>query len=65
MSLTDTHLLFQEENDPYKAAKDLGIFRIIESPRDITTTSIIRRIVSHYEAYKVLSLLPTFQVLGK
>ena len=45
--------IFQEENDPYKAAKDLSIFRTIESPRDITTTTIIRRIVSHYEAYKV------------
>ena len=48
--------IFQEENDPYKAAKDLGIFRTIKSPRDITTTTIIRRIVSHYEAYKVLFL---------
>ncbi|KAG6546431.1 hypothetical protein Mapa_011979 [Marchantia paleacea] len=40
------------EVDPYTAAKALGIFKIIESPRDLTTSTIIRRIVSNHEAYK-------------
>ncbi|MCO5596780.1 hypothetical protein L7F22_050849 [Adiantum nelumboides] len=44
--------LLSEENDPYKAAKELGIFREIESPMDITTTTIIKRIVANHEAYK-------------
>lgn len=41
-----------KENDPYIAPKELGIFKIIESRRDITTTTIIKRIVANHEAYK-------------
>ncbi|KAH7288475.1 hypothetical protein KP509_31G027600 [Ceratopteris richardii] len=44
--------LLNEEDDPYKAAKELGIFKLIESPMDITTTTIIKRIVANHEAYK-------------
>lgn len=40
------------EDDPYKAAKNMGIFKIIESPLDITTTTIIKRIVANHEAYQ-------------
>eukprot|EP00252_Welwitschia_mirabilis_P017811 TRINITY_DN395_c0_g1_i1.p1 TRINITY_DN395_c0_g1~~TRINITY_DN395_c0_g1_i1.p1 ORF type:complete len:445 (-),score=73.82 TRINITY_DN395_c0_g1_i1:574-1908(-) len=38
--------------DPYAAPKEMGIFQIIESPRDITTSTIIKRIVANHEAYK-------------
>lgn len=44
--------LLSDENDPYKAAKELGIFKVIESPMDTTTTTIIKRIVANHEAYK-------------
>jgi ethanolamine-phosphate cytidylyltransferase len=40
------------EDDPYKAAKNMGIFKIIESPLDITTTTIIKKIVANHEAYQ-------------
>lgn len=44
--------LVNGENDPYIAAKELGIFKVIESPRDILTTTIIKRIVANHEQYK-------------
>ncbi|KAL2620396.1 hypothetical protein R1flu_000601 [Riccia fluitans] len=40
------------EVDPYHAAKAMGIFKLIESPRDLTTSTIIKRIVSNHDAYK-------------
>lgn len=44
---------FQQENDnPYAVPISMGIFKVIESPLDITTTTIIRRIVANHEAYQ-------------
>eukprot|EP01018_Ginkgo_biloba_P004675 Gb_05944 [translate_table: standard] len=40
------------EVNPYEAPKRMEIFRIIESPLNITTTTIIRRIVANHEAYQ-------------
>ncbi|KAH9621344.1 hypothetical protein KSS87_011920 [Heliosperma pusillum] len=42
----------QEKDNPYAVPISMGIFRVIESPLDITTTTIIRRIVSNHEAYQ-------------
>ncbi len=43
----------QGENDPYAAAKELGIFKLLESPLNMTTSTIIQRILTNHEAYKV------------
>ncbi len=43
----------QGENDPYAAAKELGIFKLLESPLNMTTSTIIQRILMNHEAYKV------------
>jgi ethanolamine-phosphate cytidylyltransferase len=43
---------FQGECDPYAAAKEMGIFTVIESPRNMTTSTIIQRILTNHEAYK-------------
>ncbi|XP_021680438.2 ethanolamine-phosphate cytidylyltransferase isoform X2 [Hevea brasiliensis] len=37
--------------DPYAVPKSMGIFRILESPKRITTTSVAQRIVANHEAY--------------
>ncbi|KAK9726423.1 hypothetical protein RND81_05G213900 [Saponaria officinalis] len=42
----------QEKDNPYAVPISMGIFKIIESSLDITTTTIIRRIVSNHEAYQ-------------
>lgn len=44
---------FQKEKcNPYAVPISMGIFKILESPLDVTTTTIIRRIVSNHEAYQ-------------
>ncbi|XP_077223226.1 phosphorylethanolamine cytidylyltransferase 1 isoform X3 [Tasmannia lanceolata] len=48
---------FQEVNqrgksNPYAVPIDMGIYQQLESPLDITTTTIIKRIVSNHEAYQ-------------
>ncbi|XWS35456.1 hypothetical protein CRYUN_Cryun21dG0127900 [Craigia yunnanensis] len=44
---------FQKEKDnPYAVPISMGIFKALESPLDITTTTIIRRIVANHEAYQ-------------
>jgi hypothetical protein len=53
----------QEQSNPYAVPISLGIFQILDSPLDITTTTIIRRIVSNHEAYQVCSDLVIFVLL--
>ncbi|GKV04259.1 hypothetical protein SLEP1_g16439 [Rubroshorea leprosula] len=42
----------KEEGNPYAIPISMGIFKVLESPLDITTTTIIRRIVANHEAYE-------------
>ncbi|KAK4395975.1 Ethanolamine-phosphate cytidylyltransferase [Sesamum angolense] len=44
----------KEKRNPYAVPISMGIFKLLESPLDITTSTIIRRIVSNHEAYQVL-----------
>lgn len=39
--------------DPYAVPKRMGIFRMIESPKDITTATVAQRIVDNHEIYQV------------
>lgn len=41
-----------EKHNPYEVPISMGIFKVLESPLDITTSTIIRRIVSNHEAYQ-------------
>ncbi|KAF5202671.1 Ethanolamine-phosphate cytidylyltransferase [Thalictrum thalictroides] len=41
-----------EKCSSYAVPTDMGIYRLLESPLDITTTTIIKRIVSNHEAYQ-------------
>ncbi|KVH93616.1 ethanolamine-phosphate cytidylyltransferase-like [Cynara cardunculus var. scolymus] len=38
--------------DPYKVPKNMDIFKTIESPKNITTTSVAQRIKANYEIYE-------------
>ncbi|CAI0467431.1 unnamed protein product [Linum tenue] len=42
----------KEESNPYAVPISMGIFKVLDSPLDITTTTIIKRIVSNNEAYQ-------------
>ncbi|KAL6189278.1 hypothetical protein ACLB2K_040667 [Fragaria x ananassa] len=39
------------ESDPYSIPKSMGIFQVLESPKDITTTSVAQRIIANHDAY--------------
>ncbi|XP_030500955.2 ethanolamine-phosphate cytidylyltransferase isoform X1 [Cannabis sativa] len=44
---------FQKESgNPYDVPISMGIFKVLDSPLDITTTTIIKRIVANHEAYQ-------------
>ncbi|KAF5737324.1 hypothetical protein HS088_TW13G00203 [Tripterygium wilfordii] len=42
----------EEKDNPYAVPISMGIFRVLESPLDITTSTIIKRIVANHEAYQ-------------
>lgn len=55
--LQDTYvmiLVMQDKPDPYGVPKSKGIFRMLESPKDITTTSVAQRIIANHDIYVVL-----------
>eukprot|EP00959_Pyramimonas_sp_CCMP1952_P284076 5937871-Pyramimonas_sp.AAC.1 len=41
-----------EDEDAYAVPKALGVFKLIESPNDMTTTQIIQRIMANRAAYE-------------
>ncbi|CAB4285022.1 unnamed protein product [Prunus armeniaca] len=43
----------KEQGNPYEVPISMGIFKVLDSPLDITTSTIIRRIVSNHEAYQI------------
>ncbi|XP_039131751.1 ethanolamine-phosphate cytidylyltransferase-like isoform X2 [Dioscorea cayenensis subsp. rotundata] len=44
------------EFDPYAIARSMGIFQMITSPSNITSTSVESRIIDNYEAYEKRNL---------
>ena len=45
--------MYQDDANPYAVPMAMGIYHRLESPLDITTSTIIRRIVANHEAYQV------------
>jgi len=54
----------QCEVDPYEIPKSMGIFRLLESPKDITTASVAQRIMANHEAYVVISSIQSILLLN-
>ncbi|XP_022728663.1 ethanolamine-phosphate cytidylyltransferase-like isoform X2 [Durio zibethinus] len=50
-SVAESNSLLPGETDPYEVPKSMGIFRLLESPKSITTTSVAQRIVANHEDY--------------
>ncbi|XP_057786249.1 ethanolamine-phosphate cytidylyltransferase-like [Salvia miltiorrhiza] len=42
----------KEKENPYEVPISMGIFKLLESPLEITTSTIIKRIVSNHDAYQ-------------
>ncbi|KAH6798294.1 phosphorylethanolamine cytidylyltransferase 1 [Perilla frutescens var. hirtella] len=51
-SVSEDNDFQKEKENPYDVPISLGIFKLLESPLDITTSTIIKRIVSNHDAYQ-------------
>lgn len=49
--------MYQDDANPYAVPMAMGIYHRLESPLDITTSTIIRRIVANHEAYQVTDVI--------
>ncbi|KAG6432498.1 hypothetical protein SASPL_104075 [Salvia splendens] len=47
----------KEKENPYEVPNSMGILKLLESPLEITTSTIIKRIVSNHDAYQVFTHL--------
>lgn len=54
ISVITVMFVIQEKRIPYDVPASMGIVKLLDSPLDITTSTIIKRIVSNHEAYQVL-----------
>ncbi|KAL0346866.1 UNVERIFIED_CONTAM: Ethanolamine-phosphate cytidylyltransferase [Sesamum calycinum] len=52
-TISEKNPLMNGKSDPYVVPKSMGIFQMLESPKDITTTSIAKRIIANHEIYLV------------
>ncbi|KAK2658708.1 hypothetical protein Ddye_005241 [Dipteronia dyeriana] len=50
-TVAETNSPLGGETDPYAIPKSMGIFRLLESPKSVTTTSVAERIVANHDAY--------------
>lgn len=48
----------QGKADPYEVPKSLGMFQMLESPKNITTTLVAQRIMANHEIYAVIFYCP-------
>lgn len=51
-TVSEANPLINGDADPYRVAKSMGMFRTIESPTSITTSSVAQRIIINHEVYK-------------
>ncbi|KZV18278.1 ethanolamine-phosphate cytidylyltransferase [Dorcoceras hygrometricum] len=50
-TVTEDNCFLNGKSDPYSVPKSMEIFKILESPKDMTTTSIAQRIIANHELY--------------
>ncbi|GAA0164806.1 nucleotidyltransferase [Lithospermum erythrorhizon] len=50
-SVSERNSFLDGKADPYEVPRSMGIFRMLESPKAITTTSVAQRIVANHEVY--------------
>lgn len=50
-TVSESNFSTEGGQDPYAVPKSMGIFQVIESPKDITTSSVAQRIIANHEIY--------------
>ncbi|KAL3825574.1 hypothetical protein ACJIZ3_021603 [Penstemon smallii] len=51
-TVAENNSFFDGKSDPYAVPKSMGLFQLLESPKDITTTSVAQRIIANHEIYE-------------
>ncbi|XP_074273700.1 ethanolamine-phosphate cytidylyltransferase-like [Silene latifolia] len=51
-TVSEANPLVNDDTDPYAVPKKMKMFRMLESPKHITTSSVAHRIITNHEAYK-------------
>ncbi|KAL7096280.1 hypothetical protein ACP275_10G071300 [Erythranthe tilingii] len=51
-TISENNPFLNGKSDPYALPKSTGIFQMLDSPKDITSTSIARRIIANHEIYE-------------
>ncbi|XP_074269165.1 ethanolamine-phosphate cytidylyltransferase-like isoform X1 [Silene latifolia] len=51
-TVSEANPLVPEDTDPYAEPKKMKMFRMLESPKHITTSSVAHRIINNHDAYK-------------
>ncbi|KAK9097571.1 hypothetical protein Sjap_023068 [Stephania japonica] len=51
-TIAENNSLLKDDIDPYAAPKSMGVFQVLESPKNITTTSVAQRIIANQAIYK-------------
>jgi len=49
--VAESHHFWNGKADPYDVPKSLGMFQTLESPKNITTSSVAQRIMANHEIY--------------
>uniref|UniRef100_A0A0V0ID07 Ethanolamine-phosphate cytidylyltransferase n=1 Tax=Solanum chacoense TaxID=4108 RepID=A0A0V0ID07_SOLCH len=50
-TVSESNSSMEGGQDPYAVPKSMGIFQVIDSPKDITTSSVAQRIIANHEIY--------------
>ncbi|GFZ09204.1 phosphorylethanolamine cytidylyltransferase 1 [Actinidia rufa] len=51
-TVAESNQFLNGKTDPYAVPKSMGIFQMLESPKNITTSSVSQRIIANHEIYK-------------
>ncbi|XP_057467525.1 ethanolamine-phosphate cytidylyltransferase-like isoform X3 [Actinidia eriantha] len=53
-TVAESNQFLNGKTDPYAVPKSMGIFQMLESPKNITTSSVSQRIIANHETYKCI-----------
>ncbi|PSS01585.1 Ethanolamine-phosphate cytidylyltransferase [Actinidia chinensis var. chinensis] len=51
-TVAESNRFLNGKTDPYAVPKSMGTFQMLESPKNITTSSVSQRIIANHETYK-------------
>ncbi|THG10198.1 hypothetical protein TEA_013891 [Camellia sinensis var. sinensis] len=59
-TVAESNTFLNGKTDPYAVPKSMGIFQMLQSPKNITTTSVAQRILANHEVYVQALEIPKY-----